>query len=81
MKLLYEWVPDHIRPRRWMALAFYSAERNRLLFIAFPLNLLVSAVWWLQDQWARKANAPSWIEREVAARVEQSNRISRGYWP
>lgn len=74
MKLLYEWVPGHIRPRRWMAFAFYSAERNRFLFIAFPLNLLVSAAWWIQDKWAQKAHAPSWIEREVVSRVEDYKR-------
>ena len=52
-----------------MAFAFYSAQRNRRLFVAFPLNLVVAAAWWLQDQWARKANAPSWIEREIDSRI------------
>ena len=74
MSLLFEWIPGHIRPRRWMSFAYYSIERNRLLFVAFPLNLLVALVWWIQDRWARKANAPSWIEREVRARLADPNR-------
>lgn len=74
MKLLFEWIPGHIRPRRWMAFAYYSIERNKCLFIAFPLNLLISLFWWFQDRWAMKANAPSWIELEVRARLAELNR-------
>ena len=68
MNLIFEWIPGHIRPRRWMAFSYYSVQRNQFLFVAFPLHLVVAAAWWIQDQWARKANAPSWIEREVQAR-------------
>ena len=66
--VLYEWVSCHICPRRHMALAFYSASRNRMLFVAFPLNYIVALAWWAQDKWARKANAPSWIDNEVENR-------------
>ena len=75
--LIYEWVDDYIRPRRWMACVYYCAERNRLLFVAFPLNLLVTAFWWAQDKWAEKANAPSWIEREIEARIARRDSTIR----
>ncbi len=65
---IFEWVSPNVRPRRWMAFSHYSVERNQFLYVAFPLNLLVSAAWWVQDAWARKANAPSWIEQEAQAR-------------
>jgi hypothetical protein len=60
-----------------MAFSYYSIERDECLFVAFPLNLLVALAWWIQDRWARKANAPSWIEREVRARLAHENRIFR----
>lgn len=76
--LLFQWVPPHCRPRRWMALAFYTAERNRYLYVAFPFNLLIAAAWWVQDRWAEKANAPSWIEREVRDRLDHYIRSTQG---
>lgn len=39
-----------------MAFAFYSCERNQNLYVAFPINLAVVAVWWMQDRWARSAD-------------------------
>lgn len=66
---LFRWTSGAIRPPRWMAFSHYSAERNLFLWVAFPLNLAVSVAFWIQDQWARAANAPSWIEREVQARL------------
>lgn len=56
-----------------MAFSHYSARRNLYLFVAFPLNLLVTAAWWLQDRWARHANADSWIERELRERAKPRN--------
>lgn len=77
--LLYRWVDNHTRPPRWMALSSYLVERNRYLYVAFPFNLPVVAAWWLQDLWAEKANAPSWIEREVEARSQRrDSTIRRG---
>lgn len=75
--LIYEWVDDNFRPRRWMAFVYYSVERDRILYVAFPLNLLVTAFWWVQDKWAEKANAPSWIEREVEARSQRRDSTIR----
>jgi hypothetical protein len=59
-----------------MAFAFYSVERNRYLYVAFPFNLMIAAAWWLQDKWAVKANAESWIEREVRARQRRGHHYS-----
>ena len=56
-----------------MAFAYYSIERNEAVFVAFPLNLAVSLAWWIQDSWARKANAPSWIENETRRRIDEMN--------
>lgn len=67
-RLFYSWCSPNIHPPWWMAFCCYSAERNQRLYAAFPLNLLVALAWWVQDAWARKANAPSWIEREVQRR-------------
>ena len=75
--LLYAWVPWHVQPPRWMGLVYVSAPRNRVLYVAFPLNLLVAAAWWLQDRWAEKANAPSWIEREIEARAARRDSTIR----
>ena len=67
--LLYCWTRSYCMPPRWMAVAYYSVQRDKILFVAFPLNLLVAAAWWLQDRWARVANAPSWIDREADRRA------------
>ncbi len=66
--LLYRWNSPNIRPPRWMSFAYYSAERNQNLYVAVPFGLLVAFAWWVQDVWARKACAPSWIEMEVRRR-------------
>lgn len=76
-RLLYCWCSPYIRPPRWMAHAYYSAERNEYLFVAFPVNLLVVLAWWVQDAWARKAGAPSWIEREVRRRDTEARLTKR----
>ena len=57
-----------------MAFAFYSCMRNQFCYVAFPFNLLVTVAWWIQDKWAQKANEPSWIEREVEARLDHHKR-------
>jgi hypothetical protein len=72
--LLFQWVEDWRLPPRWMACAFYSGERNRCLYVAFPLNLIIAIVWWIQDRWARYAQAPSWIDQEVERRLENLRR-------
>lgn len=59
-----------------MALAFYSFPRNQCLFVVFPLNLIIALAWWIQDRWARVAQAPSWIDREVERRAERE----RTFW-
>lgn len=56
-------------PPRWMCFVMHSVRRRENLWAAFPLNLLLALVWWVQDRWARAALAPSWIEREVRDRV------------
>ena len=66
MKLIYQWTPTFLSPPRWMAFAYYSAMRNRTLFVAFPLNLLVALAWWAQDKCARH----SWIENEIRRRMD-----------
>jgi hypothetical protein len=66
------------RVPRWMAFGYYSVVRNQILWVAFPLNLIVGLAWWIQDRWARAANAPSWIEREVQARVDHHIRSTTG---
>lgn len=67
--LLYRWVSPNVCPPRWMGFVFKSCERcYDCLYVAFPLNFLVVALWWLQDRWARTANAPSWIEDEIKRR-------------
>lgn len=75
-KYIYQWLSPKYVPPRWMAFTCYSCMRNEYLWVAFPLNLLVSVAWWAQDRWARAACAPSWIEREVQAR--QDRRCNRG---
>lgn len=67
--LLYRWNSPEIRPPGWMSFAYYSVERNQNLYVAVPFGLLVSVAWMVQDAWARKAGAPSWIEREVRRRT------------
>jgi hypothetical protein len=69
MNLLYRWQSGNYMSPRWMCAAYYSTIRNRVLYVAFPLNLAVALAWWVEDRWARAANAPSWIEREVRARM------------
>jgi hypothetical protein len=71
MKLFYQWISPHYRPPMWMMFAVYRASRNQALFAVPPLYFLIECAWWLQDRWARAANAPSWIEREVEDRIEQ----------
>jgi hypothetical protein len=68
MKLFYEWIYPHIRPRIWMCLAYYSVERNQELYVVPPLNLLIAVAWWAQDKWARHAHRSSWIEEELRRR-------------
>lgn len=58
-------------PPKWMAFAYYRAITNRALFVIPPLNLLITVLWWMQDQWAIKAQATSWIEEETRRRMEQ----------
>jgi len=58
-----------------MAFAYQSWERDDAVYVAFPLNLLVSLAWWVQDKWAKKANAPSWIEREIRQRMNLQSRL------
>lgn len=77
MKYLFQWISPYIFPPRWMAFAFYSARRNQALFAIPPLNLLIVVAWWLQDKWARKAMASSWIEEEVERRLQQEIRRYR----
>jgi hypothetical protein len=76
--ILFQWVSLYCIPPVWMARAFYSIARNKTLFVVFPLNLLIALAWWIQDIWARAAHAPSWIDREVEARIAE--RPSRKRW-
>jgi hypothetical protein len=69
MKLLFQWTSRYCRPPRWMAFAYYSAERNEMLFVAYPCNYLVGIAWWLQDKWSAHALAESWIEAEIKRRT------------
>ena len=62
--MIYRWSPRECRVPRWMAAVRYSAERDRRLDVAIPLNLLVALAWRIHD-WLCAA---SWIEREVQAR-------------
>jgi hypothetical protein len=78
--ILFQWVDRHYVSPRWMALAYYSAARNKALFVVFPLNLLIAFAWWIQDIWARAAHAPSWIDREVQTRVDHHIRSTRGVY-
>jgi hypothetical protein len=77
MKLLAQWIPIHCIPPRWMAFSHYSAERNQLLFVAFPLNFAVSLAWWIQCKWAIYACSPSWIENEIRRRVKLERSLER----
>ena len=77
IELLFSWVSPYCRPPRWMGFSHYSAERNQLLFVAFPLNFAVSLVWWVQCKWARYACAPSWIENEISHRVKLERSLER----
>lgn len=52
----------------------YSAQRNQYLFVVPPINLIVLLAWWVQDRWARAANADSWIELEVMERMRNRYR-------
>jgi hypothetical protein len=75
-KLFLAWLAPNCRPPQWMALAYYSAERKKTLFVAFPFNLLIALAWWIQDRWARAAHESSWIDREAEARIhERAKRI------
>jgi hypothetical protein len=76
--MIYRWEEGRAMPPRWMAASFYSCARNRILYVAFPLNLIVTLAWWVQDRWAKSANAPSWIETEVRRRVEHRVQTSNG---
>ena len=71
MKMFYQWIDPWQVPPTWMMFGVYRANRNQALFAIPPLNLLIALAWWVQDRWARVANAPSWIEREVEDRIEQ----------
>lgn len=74
MSLIYRWVHPSFCPPRWMAFAYYKAIRNRALFVIPPLNLLIAALWWIQDKWAMKAQSTSWIEEETRRRMDQRRR-------
>ena len=74
MRFLYQWIEVFQHPPRWMAFTVYVAERNKLLFVAFPLNLAVALAYWLNDQWAKRALARSWIDEEVERRVQARDR-------
>lgn len=58
-----------------MMFTVYRASRHQALFAIPPLNYLIALAWYLQDKWARAANAPSWIEREVADRIKLQKKI------
>lgn len=75
MRFLYKWQSRDFYAPRWMAFAYYSARRNKCLFVAYPLNFIVALAWWAQDLWARHTGNPSWLEREVEARTEQRREI------
>jgi hypothetical protein len=54
-----------------MGYSHYSAERDRYLYVAFPLNHLVALAWWAHDLCCRKLRHSSWIDGEVEERVER----------
>jgi len=71
MNPLQEWTCGNTRPRWWMGYSHYSAERDRYLYVAFPLNHLVALAWWAHDLCCRKLRHSSWIDGEVEERVER----------
>lgn len=73
--ILFQWVHEWIIPPWWMARAFYDVQRDRTLFVIFPLNIVVVFAWWIQDKWARAAHAPSWIDREANRRRDRDHEI------
>ena len=66
------------RPRLTF-MSHYSAERNKILHVVFPLNVAVTAAWWVNVKWAEKANSPSWIEREIHKRRTTVAKQKRTY--
>ena len=78
--ILFQSVNINCRPPRWMAYGYYDIMRNKIVWVAFPLNLIVSLAWWVQDRWARAACAPSWIEREVQSRLDHHIIHARGVY-
>lgn len=71
---IYRRVREGERPPIWMARCYYDVSRRQFIFAAFPINLFIALLWWLQDRWAQAASAPSWIDREADARADQTLR-------
>jgi hypothetical protein len=75
--IFYHWTHRYTCPPRWMAFAYYSAERNSFLFVIYPFHFLVALAWWIQDRWARHTHHPSWIENEVRHRLDHHKASTR----
>ena len=74
--LFFRWTSPYTRPPRWMGFVYYSTPRNAELWVIFPFSLLVALAWLIQDIWAAKACAPSWVEMEIRRRLEDNRRHS-----
>lgn len=70
--IFYEWLRTCITPRRHMGFAYYSARRNQVLWVIYPFHYVLAVLWWIQLRWAEHTGNPSWIERELEARLQES---------
>lgn len=69
-KIFWKWLEPYYVPPRWMGFVYYQAKSNKALFVMFPFNIAVAAVWLIQDWIAREFQYRSWLEDEIRSRLK-----------
>lgn len=72
VSVFFERLPNHIVPRWYHAHAYYDFRRNECVNVIYPLNFAFQAAWWVNMRWCRHTKHPSWIDRQVKAKLLQS---------
>jgi len=57
-----------------MCYAYADFSKRKFLYVIPPFNLVVWFVFWLNLKWARLAEAESWIDKQIAAGLEESRK-------